>query len=358
VLSTTIDAARAALALERLPYRRWFFGDSVGFEGLLAADALTGSRCRHDFVRGFLRAWAAEPRPYRLLDFTAPGRILAEIAAEADDPILREEALALGRHLDSRRRARGAAVTFEDSAWCLREPYGGAALGSEERAIMADPGPGIWLDCMHFDAPFYAALDRLEPGAGWAERSTAEIMAYRGLLLDEGTGLYRHFWLERPDKAFVRGWGRGQGWALLGLLDVALACPEGTPNLPEVKSEALRLARAMLPFQRDDGHWWCLAHDTRSGPETSTAAFMATAFLRGMRTGLLPSNEFAEPARQALAAVQATVDDAATLRGVSAAVYASLVEEHYWHVPLDHVVPWGQGPLLTALAEAAWSRTP
>lgn len=342
--------------LRALPFRRWFFGDSIGFEGLLAADRLTGNRRGRDFVHGFLRGWAADPLPWRDLDFTAPGRIMVEVAKDEDDPILRDAALALARHLDIRRRVHGATVTFEDSRWCLRMPYGGATLSPGDQTLMEDPGPGIWLDCMHFDAPFFAALHAVDPAGNWAEKAVSELLAYRDLLLDPETGLYRHFWLERPGRAYVRGWGRGQGWAILGLIDVATGCPPETPRHGEIVAEALRLSRAMLRWQRPDGHWWCLAHDPRSGPESSTAAFMATAFYRGMRAEILPPAEFEEPARRALGATLAAMDDNGVLQGASAAVYAALVEEHYWHVPLGRVVPWSQGPALTAMAEAAAGR--
>ena len=360
--SITTDAAFALKATDVLrahPFRRWFFGDSIGFEGLLASDRLTGTRHGRDFVHGFLRGWAADPQPWQALDFTAPGRILVDIALEEDDAILRDVAVALARHLDARRRVRGATITFEDSGWCLRAPYSGTVLSPDDQALMQDPGPGVWLDCMHFDAPFFAAMHRLDQHSGWAEKAVAELLAYRDLLLDPGTGLYCHFWLERPAHAFVRGWGRGQGWALLGLIDVAASCPADTPRYDEIKSEIERLSHAMLRWQQPDGHWWCLAHDPRSGPETSTAAFMATAFFRALRLGLLPRSNFEGPAQHALDAVRREMDDTGVLRGVSAAVYAALIEDHYWHVPLDLVVPWGQGPALTAMAEAApwWCQT-
>lgn len=43
------------------------------------------------------------------------------------------------------------------------------------------------------------------------------------------------------------------------------------------------------------------------------------------------------------------LDADGNLQGVSAAVYAALVQEHYWHVPRGYIVPWGQGPVLTAV---------
>jgi unsaturated rhamnogalacturonyl hydrolase len=199
---------------------------------------------------------------------------------------------------------------------------------------------------MHFDPPFFAHLDRIDPGQGWAKAAVSEILGYRDLLMDGQTGLYNHFWLEKVQRSYTRGWGRGQGWALLGLLDVS----EHVAGADDVRAEALRLARQMLVFQQPDGNWHCMVHEAESGPESSTAAFMATAFFRGMRLGLLPESEFADPAERAYRAMERNLDADGNLLGVSAAVMSALVQQHYWHVPRNLIVPWGQGPALTAAA--------
>lgn len=349
-----LTPARVAAVADRLRAHRfegWFYGDSIGFEGLVAAADLTGRREHLDFAHGFFRAWATRREPWRPDDNTAPGHAMCALVERTGDGVLREAVLDLARHLRGRRRMGPVSITFEDTLRSLREPYGDVALSPEQAAQMRDPGPGVWLDCMHFDPPFFAHLDRIAPGEGWAEAAVSELLGYRDLLLDEETGLYRHFWLEREGRAHARGWGRGQGWALLGLLDVAALLP----GAAEVHAEALRLARRMLGYQLPDGHWWSLVHEPRSGPESSTAAFMATAFFRGMGLGVLPEGEFAEPAERAYRAMEARLDAEGNLLGVSAAVYSALVEEHYWHVPVDRIVPWGQGPALTAAAaRGAW----
>ena len=128
------------------------------------------------------------------------------------------------------------------------------------------------------------------------------------------------------------------------------------PGVTEVRDEARRLALRMVETQLPDGHWHCMVHEPRSGPESSTAAFMATAFYRGMSGGLLDPDIFAEPADRAWRAMCGKLDGEGNLTGVSAAVMSALVEEHYWHVPLDRIVPWGQGPVLTAeAARRAWA---
>jgi len=91
-----------------------------------------------------------------------------------------------------------------------------------------------------------------------------------------------------------------------------------------------------------------MVHEPSSGPESSTAAFMSCAFYRGIRLGILPAAEFRAAADKAYDAMVRNLDAEGNLQGVSAAVYAALVQEHYWHVPRGYIVPWGQGPVLTA----------
>ena len=312
----------------------------------MAASAMTGEGRWADFAHGFLRGWAARRRPFHPDDNTAPGLVLCEAGSRrgGDEP-LREAALDLAGHLGGRRHVGAAPVTFEDTLRSLREPYGGVALGAQDAALMADPGAGVWLDCLHFDPPFHARLAAFDPEGGWADLAVRGVLAYRDLLRDPATGLYHHYWLERTQEARIPGWARGQGWALLGLLDVAHLTASQA-----VAEEARGLARAMLPFQQADGHWHAMVHELRSGPETSTAAFMSCAFHRGMVWGLLPPAEFEEPAARAHAAMEDALDAEGRLMGVSAAVMAALVDEHYWHVPRDRIVPWGQGPALAAEA--------
>jgi unsaturated rhamnogalacturonyl hydrolase len=111
---------------------------------------------------------------------------------------------------------------------------------------------------------------------------------------------------------------------------------------------ARSLAEAMLERQRADGHWYAVVQEPASGHETSTAAFMATAFFRGITSGLLDADRFAGAAERAWSATWSSVDDSGLLLGVSAAVYSSTEPRHYHHVPLGFDVPWGQGPVLTA----------
>lgn len=353
------ELARLRRAADRLvahPFQAWFYGDSIGFEGLIAASVLLGDGRYADFVHGFLRGWAARDRPFRPDDNTAPGHVLCAVAERTGDGHLREAGVRLAGHLSGRRRIHGVSVTFEDASRSLREPYGPVPSGEDDRALVADPGAGIYVDCLHFDPPFLAHLARLAGDSGWAERAVEEALGYGRLLADPATGLYRHFWLERTGRAYGPGWGRGQGWALLGLLDVLELTSDGLAGREEVAAAAASLAEAMLRRQRPDGSWLAVVDRDDSGDETSTAAFMVTAFLRGIELGVLDPERFAPAAERAWDATWRAVDADGLLTGVSAAVYSSTVAEHYANVPRGFDVPWGQGPLLVAAAARAHAK--
>lgn len=335
----------------RYPYQAWFYGDSIGFEGLLAATVLLGDRRYADFAHGYLRGWAARDEPRRPDDNTAPGHALCTLAAERDDRLLRDAAVRLGEYLAARRRVEDVSITFEDARRSVREPYGDVPLDASGRRILADPGPGVYVDCLHFDPPLFAHLARLTGDRQWAVRAVEEALGYRRLLQDDATGLYHHFWLERTGRAFAPGWGRGQGWALLGLLDVVEqldASGGDVPGRDAVARAAVELATAMATHQRPDGHWDAMVGRPESGDETSTAAFMAAGFHRGVALGILPADVFLPAAARAWDATLHAIDATGLLTGVSAAVYSSTEPRHYHHVPRGLDVPWGQGAVLVA----------
>jgi unsaturated rhamnogalacturonyl hydrolase len=147
---------------------------------------------------------------------------------------------------------------------------------------------------------------------------------------------------------------------LLGLLDVAALTGEvgdGPAGRGRVVVAARSLADAMLALQRPDGSWFAVVDRPESGDETSTAAFMAAGFRRGIELGVLDAGRFGPAADRAWAVTWRAVDEDGLLTGVSAAVYSSTVPDHYLHVPRGFDVPWGQGPLLVAALEAGFRRS-
>jgi len=86
---------RAAGHLLRMPYACWTYGDSVGFEAMLAATEATGDPRYLGFAHGFFRAWAARAEPYREIDNTAPGLAMVLTAERTGDSRLLQAAVGL-----------------------------------------------------------------------------------------------------------------------------------------------------------------------------------------------------------------------------------------------------------------------
>lgn len=349
---------RIADGLVGLPYETWNFGDSVAFEALLAAtDALDDPRYA-SFAHGWMRSWATRAKPYRRLDCTAPGLAMVHAAQRFDDGILLTAATELADYLMTRPLLSGVYATWDRSP--LLAPYGPATLHGRFAALLADPPPGVFVDALHFDPGYLVALGAVT-GIEKYWRAGLDQAAGYVRLLQVDNGLFEHFVLAGEPGTFGPGWGRGQGWALLGLLDVI----EGSRgiDLDAADSAAVgglgtattKLVDAMCAVQGSDGHWSAVVTDPSSGRESSTAAFMAVGFHRALQLELLTPDRAAVVRSAADAAVRATraaLDPHGTLTDVSAAVWACTETSHYSHVPRGFLVPWGQGPALLALGTA------
>jgi unsaturated rhamnogalacturonyl hydrolase len=332
----------AAETLARYRFEVWKYGDSIGFEGLLAASDLLGDERWEGYVHGALKGWAGRwHRESRELDNTAPGHALCLTYERTQDDALIEAAVELVEFLRARPKAGGVFVSWAHAP--LRPPHGGNPLSAPEAALLPDAGPGIFVDCLHFDPPFFAHLGQLTEDDTLVNLAVEQALAYVRLLQDED-GIFWHFFLERTQQRYGYGWGRGQGWALLGLLDVLDRLPAGDA---ELEAAAVALARALVKLQREDGGWSAVVGDEGSGDESSTAAFAAAGFAQGLASGLF-GDELREPARRAWEHTLARVDERGILADVSAAVWPCTDQSHYGHAPTGFNVPWGQGPLLVA----------
>jgi unsaturated rhamnogalacturonyl hydrolase len=339
---------KAAPQLLELQYETWNFGDSTGFEGMIRAAEALDSEYLHNFAYGWFRSWATRAQPYERLDCTAPGLAIVLIAERENNQGLLDAALGLAEYLTSRRKIGVVYETWERSP--LMPAYGGEEMPPEEQVILDSPPGGFFVDCLHFDPPFFAALARVTGDQRWKKESLEQAEGYIRAL-QQPSGIFDHFVLEgSPDRTYGPGWGRGQGWALLGLLDLVEQL--SLPSNHVVSVATIALIDAMMELQSPDGSWPVVITDPESGDEPSTAAFMAAGFFRAHKLSLVSGDGVIEAAQRALTSVMAQVDAQGLLSGVSRAVMACTRPSHYAHVPRGFNVPWGQGPLVLALCEA------
>jgi len=341
--------------LPRLAYETWGFGDSVAFDAMIEASTALRDPSYVRFAHGWARSWATRAVPYRRLDCTAPGHAMVVISRQYGDTHLLGALVGLADYLLSRPRIGGVFATWEQSP--LMRPYGPEQLDPCGEALLADPPAGVFVDCLHFDPPFLTALGVACGKEGYWRAGLEQACGYVELL-QRPSGLFDHFVLEGQDGSFGPGWGRGQGWALLGLLEVLAAVKEqpldrAAEELVDIcRSAAAALVTAMVNCQRDDGHWAAVVDCPHSGDEYSTAAFMAHGVARALSMGIVDGPKARNCAHRAGDAVRKATNAEGRLEKVSAAVMACTEASHYQHVPVGFLVPWGQGPAVLALVGA------
>lgn len=336
----TTDPAPTPLRLARMAARAgldhrfkvWHFGDSVYFDSLVEL-ADRDRECGPEFLAfayGMTKAWIAHTG-YEFRDHTAPGAAIVEVWRHTGDPNVIDAAVRLAGLWD--RFPRCADV----EAYLHTVPQ----------------HSNVAIDCAHFDGPFFAKLAAATGDERYVSRAVYELTWRLRLLQDERTGLCDHSYLSDQGRRGGMLWGRGQGWALLGLVETLRVLPEEVDGRPELTQRLQRLADGLVAHQSMNGHWHTIVDDRSSYLESSTAAFFVAAVCPAIDAELLPADTMRAPLDAAWRAVQSSVRSDGVLTGVSAETPTWLSPTDYRTVATGGTYPWGQGPLVLAALRSA-----
>jgi unsaturated rhamnogalacturonyl hydrolase len=347
-------AARAADLLMSYPWKVWFWGDSIGLEGLLDATELTGDAKYSGFVYGLFKAWIAREQFRSEFDYTAPGVALLRVFEKTRDAALLGAAERHAAYMAGFRKTEsGAAVRYENAAFELPPelPADHPDLESwhELAERVKDGGPCIFVDSMHFDAPFFAALYRVTGEDTYRQLALDNALSQIALLYDPNDGLFHHFWIEQTATRNGIAWGRGNGWGLLGLVDTLEHLPAQDAGARKAREVLKNVLGRMAELQDAGGGWHTVLNDENSYIETSVAAFMISATSRAILHSWVEPEVYGRVVESAMAFLLEHVRPDGLLDGVSYETFPSTCVEHYRRMPRGGMVPWGQGPLLAAL---------
>ncbi len=346
-------AAAAADSLLAHPWRVWFWGDSIGLEGLLDASDITGDRSYLAFVHGLMKGWIAREHCRSEFDYTAPGVALVRVWEKTGDAALLDAARRHADYLAGFRTARGgAAIRYENAAIELPPelpPDHDQYQPAGQRNASADGGPCIFVDSVHFDGPCFAKLYQATGEQRYRELALRNILGQIELLYDPREHLFHHFWIERTQSPNGVLWARGNGWGLLGAA-LTVECLGAENQDAEPLRRVLRQSLERLATLQDSsGAWHTVLTSPNSYVESSTAAFFIDVIARAVRLGVVSLDEYSGVLERAMRYIIAHVNSRGILTGVSFETFPSTREEHYREMPRGAVVPWGQGPLLAAL---------
>ena len=267
----------------RWNYRVWGFGEAIALRGLLKASDVLGDAAPFGFVHGILRSWLGRGVARSNEDHVGAGREL----------------------LDLYRRTRD--TQFLDAARKLAALNASFPRGSNGERYHRGDTPGwrwqIWVDCMDVDGPFLASLAQVTGEDRYFEQAVGELLGYaRTLQVDNGL-LFHGF--ERHCGRNGELWARGNGWALMGLVDTLALLPRTHAAWAELQQRTLALADALARTQHSSGMWRTVIDDPATYLESTLAAMAAYALHEGIKHGVLDASRYGDMERKARAAMHA-----------------------------------------------------
>jgi unsaturated rhamnogalacturonyl hydrolase len=319
-------SAVATVAM-RWNYRVWGFGEAIALRGLLEAGDALGDSAPFGFVHGIVRSWLGRGVARTNEDHVGAGRELLDLHRRIGDV----------QFLEAARKLAALNASFPAG------PNG-------ERYHRADT-PGwrwqIWVDCMDVDGPFLAALAQATGEDRYFDQATGELLGYARTLQSDSGLLFHGF--ERDCGRNGELWARGNGWALMGLVDTLILLPRAHPAWAELQQRTVALADALALAQHPSGLWHTVMNDPKTYLESTLATMAAYALREGIARGVLEASRHGAMERKARTAMHEQIAPDGTLQLVSD---ATPVGAHavYATRPFG-TFPWGQGPLLLALCQ-------
>lgn len=327
-MSTELDQLRCVADRSMTwNFRVWGFGEAIALRGLLAAGDVLGDEQYFGFVHGVMRTWL--------------GRGVAKSA---------EDHVGAGRELVALYQ-RTAEVQWLDAARklaALHDSFCPGPLGARcHRADTSGWRHQIWVDCMDVDAPFLVELAQATGEATYFDQAADEILGYARTLQTDSGLLYHGFERDAGQNGCL--WARGNGWALMGLVDTLTQLPREHAAYPELSDRLLRLVTALAAAQHESGLWHTVVDDSETYMESTLAAMVAYALRNAFDANLLDEANFSNMEARARYAMHAQIASDGSLNLVSDGTPVGALST-YATRPFG-VFPWGQGPLLLALCQ-------
>jgi len=208
-----------------------------------------------------------------------------------------------------------------------------------------------WTDDMYMAAALLSRVAVLTKDDRYARTATRLLTSYAERL-------------QRPDGLFIHSehgpyaWGRGNGFAALGLADTLTYLTKSAPDRARVMEVYRMHMNALIKHQSAEGAWHQIVDEPASYRELTVTALTLSAMARGVRLGWL-DRRFIPVIDRAWASVLSRIGKDGTLRDVCASTGAGPTKEHYLNRPAINGVDdrGGAMALLAALELEELRRT-
>ena len=165
----------------------------------------------------------------------------------------------------------------------LRAAGSGFTADGSLREFM--PLHGGWSDSLFMDIPILAKAGALSGDRRYFDMA-ARHFAFMQKIVGRPDGLYRH------QASAEAAWGRGNGFAALGLALTLTDFPKDHPEYPALLAAFQKHMQALSRYQDENGMFREVIDYPGAYPEYSGTSMIATAMVRGIRKGWLEASVY------------------------------------------------------------------
>ncbi len=256
----------AAQRCEQLEYKRWFWGEALAFDALVLAGEVTGVKQHLILADSLLRTWPSDmaSRIPQHSDVYAPLRTLIRLQQAASRPDYLRAAVKVAEYLVSAPAYKGAFLH-------LLEGY----------------SPMVFVDFIYYVGPYLGLMSQVTGDTTFLDTAVTQTLGHLECLQDPADGFVRHVYDPARGETNGVAWGRGNGWALLGLVDTLEVVPAHHSGRALIEGRFRQLLAACVESQDSSGLWHTILDDSASPLENSIAAFFYAALTKARRLGLV-----------------------------------------------------------------------
>lgn len=268
------------------PDRSWVRG--VFFAGMIPAYLATGDPYYRDLAEKLTEKTKAQPGPHALggPDDLAICQTYLDLYFLSPDHALIQPTIDVADKTLSLSNLRNPSMSFVDQFFMSASVWGGLSRATEE--------------------PQYAEYGRKM----WQVLRKKYFVEEVGLVVRDGTWMPQSNGLrlcEQNGQPII--WGRGMGWVFGGMAKFMNSL--SAEDRLEFKADYQRMAEALLQGQHSDGLWGVSILDPETFPlgESSATALISYGYLWGVRNGLLDQETYLPPAKKAVRALVALIEE-------------------------------------------------
>ncbi|MBA2276813.1 MAG: glycoside hydrolase family 88 protein [Chloroflexia bacterium] len=319
---------RIALVADRAVRSRYFvwdWGEAIAIQALIVASGAIGEPRFGQWASSRLDLWRQiHPDPF-WPDHLGPGVALVWHYVRTGEPEILEYAERVGRHLASLPKATTGARLL--------------------RPDKPDLETFVWVDSLYSDGPFLCELGRVTGNDEYFNEGASQTEGICASVQHPASGLFAHRYDDATETTNGVFWGRGCGWAALGLGHTLAALPRTHPAWNTLAHRLQRFAATAATLQSSSGHWNAILDRPDTRLESSTTALIGEGLALGIDAAAL-SEEYRNTVERAWSAVATEVAPDGRVENVSQRSPSSTAWEDYAKLPHGGCYAWGQGPWL------------